>query len=184
MPIPMKATFIQMQPVAPSIVPENAVFVDSQNSNTLSNKNNTNITITVVQETANILFKQMQAGEDLSTHWPLAKLNNGKVVRFDANDPDRKNFCGYAMADVLNNAGVSVFLVGANLAGAINGLGFTPGDEVYIDNNGSYTNDPSTIAIDQDSDIIKVGIADCAGGATASSTAVDIITFPEIISRS
>lgn len=172
-----------MEPVPAGAAPTNAIFVDSSNNNSFANKTDGGTTIVVVQETANILFKQMQAGEDLAKGWPLAKQPSGKVVRFDANDPNRKAFCAYSMETVAQNAPVNTLLVGANLTDALIGLGFAPGDEVYLNTSGGYTNDPSTIESDPTADIIKVGVADCSGGAVASATVKDLIAFPEVISR-
>jgi hypothetical protein len=76
-----------------------------------------------------------------------------------------------------------VQLVGQNVAGALTtSSGFAPGDELYLNEGGGYTNDPGTFTGENDS-IIKIGIADCAEGA-ASETVTDLILFPQVIARS
>ena len=72
-------------------------------------------------------------------------------------------------------------MIGPNLVDALDGLGFVPGEDIYLNEFGTYTNDPNDVPIGQD--LVKVGIADCES-ASASSTAKDLIAFTEIVAGS
>jgi len=150
--------------------------------------------ISVVQNTNDItisntagaaLFtKTMQnlSGATIPAGYPVSKKPDGSIIASDSDGPGGlQNYIGISLAIILNGAQGVVIVVGPNIAGAITGLGFAPGDEVLIAENGGYTNDPNSFTDANDS-IIKVGVADCASGA-ASPTATDIIMFSEVIIR-
>lgn len=129
------------------------------------------------------LLKTMQnlSGSTIPAGAPVAKLANGGIIAADSDGATTQNFVGIAVAAIVNNAQGQVAVTGQNIAGAITGLGFAPGQEIYLSQSGGYTNDIESFTDDDDS-IIKIGIADCSAGA-ASATATDIIMFPEVLIR-
>lgn len=182
MAIGIKVDFVQLSPIAPANVPNGSLFMDSTNADTSTVKE-TNSAITPIGATgSNIFIKEMQADGAILLHRPVSKKSNGRIVQADSDGINAQTFVGYALA-AATGAGdqISVLCAGANLAGALTGLGFTPGDEIFLSETSSYTNDPASFTGGNDS-IIRVGIADCAGGV-ASAVATDLIVFAEVIAR-
>ena len=180
---PFKSAYIILEPQAPASVPANALFIDSTNANALSFKNASSITQPVEPQTGTNLFtKQMQAGEAFPVNTPLSKRSDGKVVGGDSDGPNGQKIIAYALeASAGDGSLVNVLCLGANLVNAITGLGFAPGDNVFMGENGEYINDINNLTGGNDS-IIRVGIADCSSG-TASATANDLIVATEVVSR-
>ena len=184
MSIAFQASYLILEPTTPSSVPNNAVFIDSTNGNALSNKDSSgNLTpIGGGSSGTNYFTKVMQTDALFSANVPLAKEPNGRVIEASAHAISSRNFIGYALqASTVVGQSITVLCVGPNLVGALTGLGFTPGDIILLSESGGYTNNSSTLS-DSD-DFIQAGIADCPGGPTASSTATDLITFPEFVAR-
>lgn len=130
------------------------------------------------------LIKQMQSGHGstIPAGKPVSKLANGKIVPADSDDALGQKYVGITKDSITANGTGDVYLTGNNIPGAVSGLGFTPGDEVFLsETSGAFTNNPNSFTNNDDS-IIKLGIADCAAG-TASSTATDLIMFTEVIAR-
>ena len=124
----------------------------------------------------------MQAAGAIGLYKPVAKQANGKINQADSDAVLGQEFVGFAMAVASADGDlISVLCAGANLAGAVTGLGFAPGDEIFLGEASGYTNNPSSFTGSDDS-IIRVGVADCAAGV-ASGTAVDLIAFAEVIAR-
>jgi len=124
---------------------------------------------------------QNSNGSTLSPGTPVSKQADGTFKQADSDSVAGQQYCGILKITTINGAYGTVILPGANIVGAVTGLGFLPGDEVYLSETGGLTNDPNTFTGDNDS-IIKVGIADCADGV-ASSTADDLIIFTEVVAR-
>jgi hypothetical protein len=127
--------------------------------------------------------KTMIGNAAIAAGKPIAKLANGKAAQADSDGAGGlQNICGYAMTACSgDNAAFEVLLIGPNLAGALTGLGFTPGQDVFISEDGGYTNDANSFTGANDS-IIRAGVADCAAN-TATGTVVDLIVFTEVILR-
>lgn len=181
----IRVQFVQLSPVNPAQVPAGALFLDNTNSDIATIKSVSNIVAPVeTGDPAGSLFiKKMMASAAFSANRPLGKLTNGKVVDADSDGvPGADNFCGYSLqAATADGDLIDVLCPGPNLAGALTGLGFSTGQEIYLSQDSGYTNDPGTLVGNNDS-IIKLGIADCAA-STATGTAVDLIAFSSIISR-
>lgn len=177
-----KLKFIQMEPVTSLEVPNGALFIDSANFNSITYKNPSGINTSLTETTAeSLLIKQMQSGEaSIDRYAPVAKAASGKV--FQAESDGEQAFVGFALEAV---SGVdqlfNVLLVGVNLESAVSGLGFIPGQDVLIGENGEYVNSVSGFS-NLDDSIIKVGVADCAAGV-ASPVATDLIVFSDVIAR-
>lgn len=178
-----KANYVVLEPITPDKVPNGAIFLDASNMNSMSIKDSGGITKKLEPSTDTSMFiKQMQVDAPIAIRMPFSKLASGKIVLADSDAVGGQKFCGYTLgaateADQL----INVLCVGANLTGAILGLGFTPGDDVYLSEDGGYTNNINALTGDNDS-IIKVGVADCSAGL-ASTVADDLIAFPEILLR-
>jgi hypothetical protein len=182
--IGFKSRFLSIIPSAPATIPNNTVFIDSSNGNQASFKDQSgNVTVIGAVSASNIFIKEMQAEVAMSVNTPIAKKSNGKIVPADTDESDEtQRYVGITLTAAVNPDDlVQVLLVGANIANAVDGLGFTVGREVYLDEGGGFTDDVTVFTGDDDS-IIRVGIADCAAGL-ASSIAKDLIAFTEIVAR-
>ncbi|NDC22665.1 MAG: hypothetical protein EBZ49_00820 [Proteobacteria bacterium] len=180
---PVKGKAFVLDPATPSEIPNGSVFIDSTNLNQLSLKDTSgNVSVIGAGINQNLFVKQMQAGGSFGINQPLSKRPDGRVVLADSDGANTQQLIGYSLQiSPGNNALVNVLLVGANILGAVNGLGFAPGDDVYISETGGYTNNVSSFSGDNDS-IVKVGIADCSAGVS-SSVATDLVVFPEVIAK-
>lgn len=87
---------------------------------------------------------------------------------------------GVALDAILAAGFGRIKLLGENVAGAIAGLGFTPGQELYLGNAGGYTSDPNSVP--GTSTLWRIGIADC-GDHIISATATDLIMFATPVLR-
>jgi len=177
-----KLKFIQMEPVNPLEVPNGSLFIDETNLNAITYKNPSGSSSSLTETTAeSLLIKQMQSGAvSIPKNAPLAKLSNGKVVQAQS-DGDQA-FIGFSLQSVSGvDQLLNVLLVGANIEGAVSGLGFIPGQDVLLGESGEYVNSVSGFTGNDDS-IIKIGIADCAAGV-ASPVATDLVVFSDVIAR-
>lgn len=182
-PIGGKFKFVQLIPANPSEVPSGSLFIDITNANAITYKDpiGNSGDIGGGGGGTNYFVKMMQASEVMPVKSPVSKLPNGKIIAASTDEVSRQNICGYTLEAVtLVDQVVSILLIGPNLQGAIEDLGFTPGEAIYLNEFGGYTNDPADIITGQD--LIQVGIADCQGG-TASGVAVDLIAFTDIVGR-
>lgn len=180
--IGFKSKFINIVPSLPASVPNNTLFIDSSNSNQATFKDGSgNVGVIGAVSASNIFIKQMQSSVVLAVNTPVAKLANGKIINADSDTVNGQVYIGITMGTAVVDGLVSVLLVGANIAGALTGLGYTPGQEIFLGENGGFTNNVSTFT-DGDDSIIRVGIADCTSG-NASGTVTDLIAFTEVVAR-
>lgn len=180
----IKTSGLILEPQTPASVASGVLFVDSTNADTLSYKDGGGITNPVgVTSSSNVLIKTMQnlSGVTIAAGKPIAKRTNGSIVLADADAMNAFRYIGITLESIANNATGRVMLIGPNAAGALIGSGYAPGDEVYFDENGNYTNDPTSLNPQVDN-IILAGYADCAAG-NASSTVEDLIVATETVSR-
>jgi hypothetical protein len=186
MAIGHKAKFIELIPAPPSQVPNNCLFVDSTNGNIPTFKDSLGDSgqIGAVVPSGDSLFlKQMQAEVPFLINVALSKKSNGKVIPLDSDDPESNKFCGFSRQAAMSaNDLVMVLCVGANISNAVSGLGFLPGEYIYIGENGEYTNSVSGFTGINDT-YIQLGMADCPSGP-ASAVATDLIAIPSLITYS
>lgn len=124
------------------------------------------------------LSKVMQnSGTTIAAGKPVGKKPDGTIVLADSDGVNTQNFCGITSASMAPSATGIILIPGQNIAGAITGLGFAPGDSVFLNESGGYSNTTSGFSGDNDT-IWKIGMADCASGL-ASPTATDIIIMTE-----
>jgi hypothetical protein len=168
----------------PSVVsemPNNSLFVD-QTTGVLKTKNSTGI-VTELTGSANIFAKEMQSAAAIRVGKPVSKRPDGKIEEAESDSIHGQMPIGFATVAFSgpNEIG-TVFLIGPNLSGLVTGMGFAPGDEIYIgESSGGLTNDVSVFSGDDDS-YVRLGIADCTAGV-ASATANDLILSMQIIAR-
>ena len=178
----IKATYILLEPTTPSSVPNGCLFLDSTNANVMTQKSATG-DVGVIESSAasNPFVKSMVAGEAFAINKPLALLPTGKVVLADSDIPGRDVIIGHSIqSSGGDGAIINVLCIGANLAGVLTGLGFAPGDTIYMgESPGEYINDTALLTGNNDT-IVKLGIADCATGI-ASASATDLILCTEYI---
>ena len=130
------------------------------------------------------LLKEMENGHTatISAGTAVAKKSDGTVIPADSDGVGTQQMIGICFSEITVGSVGDIYLFGQNIPGVISGLGFSVGDEIFLSETaGQLTNDPNSFTGDDDS-IIKVGIADCSSGS-ASSTATDLIMFPEVIYR-
>lgn len=129
------------------------------------------------------VVKRWVMGEACVKYQPLCKAPDGKGYKSESDGTNRQNVHGIALeASSGDGSIIEVALISYNLVGAITGLGFAPGDKIFIgETPGSFVNDISGFTGSNDS-ILWVGWADCAEGI-ASSQATDLIYDFEVIAR-
>lgn len=178
----LRTDAVVLNPVA-SVTENNSLYSDSGNGNSFTNKTDAGTPAPIGSESSS-LRKQMQSGQAavIPAGVPIAKLPNGKIVAADSDDANGQQICGISVDAFpgINVLGI-VQLLGPNVPGVLTGLGFVPGEEIFLGESGGYTNDPGAFTGGNDS-IIRIGLADCAPGA-ASATVVDLILFPEVVAR-
>lgn len=180
----IKVGFVELVPRAAAAVPNGALFLDSSGGNAPTAKNTGGSSVPIGEVAASdVLIKTWQnlSGVTIVAGKTSCKLASGSAALADADAVGRQVWLAVALDTVANTAQGRFALVGPNVAGALAGLGFAPGEAVYQGKTaGGYaalsTLNPLTDAI------IRVGYADCAAGV-ASATAVDLIMFAEVISR-
>ncbi|NBW99352.1 hypothetical protein EBR03_07245 [bacterium] len=183
MNIGVKANFFMMNPMSASSAPLGSVFLDADNGNVLSIKNINGIVEEVTQSAAtNLFIKRMVANGPISLKKPVSKRADGKIQQADSDAAAGQSVVGISLdTAAVNGDIIPVLLFGANIENALIGLGYAPGDEIYLSESAGYTNNPASFTGSDDS-IIKIGVADCAA-AIASASATDLIIFPEIVVR-
>lgn len=113
---------------------------------------------------------------------PIAKYSDGKIYFADSDSTAGKKFIGWTLEDIDVGESGLVFLVGPNLPDFVAGMGFVPGDEIFIgETGGTMTNNPGSFS-GVDDDIIKIGVADCSEGV-ASGMATDLIQTNDVVAR-
>lgn len=120
-------------------------------------------------------------GSPIAAFTPVAKHSSGSIYPADTDAVTGQKYIGITLAAIAHNAAGPIKTVGDNIPDCILGLGFTPGQDIFLGEDGGYTNDITGFTGDNDT-ILKVGIADCEEG-TASGTAKDLIMWTEVISR-
>lgn len=180
----MHVDAIVFTPRAGSTAPNASLFMDSEAANALSTKSpGGSLEAIGGGGSENLLLKQMQnlSGVSIPVNTPIAKKPDGSIIAADSDGADTQVIIGVAAAIIADSAMGNVSLIGPNVAGALTGLGFAPGDAIYLGKTGGYTNDLNTLVVGTDS-YIRIGYADCAAGA-ASNVATDLIMFGEVLAR-
>lgn len=175
---------VVFDPAAPGDVPNNAIFVDSTNSNAFSNKTNGGVTNQIgAVSSADYLvkYKRNDSGSTIPAYRRVALLTDGSISLADSDAPALMLDIGMTLEAIDTGNYGRVLLNGANAGAALTGLGFNTGDHIYLSKTpGMLTN--STSGFDPNTDtIMRVGIADCATN-TKSTSATDLIMTIEVYS--
>jgi hypothetical protein len=113
---------------------------------------------------------------------PVSIKSDGSIILADSDAPEGQAPIGITLQSIANASAGVVALFGRNIPGALTGLGFNPGDDIFIDETaGEYTNNPSGFSGSDDS-IIRIGVAAAADGTT-SINATDLIMIKEVLIR-
>lgn len=177
----INARYIQLVPSTPGEVPNGAFFLDSTDGNLPKVKEMGGSVEPITSGASNYFVKAMITDGAFPAGQPLAKKGNNRVVASDSDGvAGQQNQMGFALQES-TGAGqtVNVLLNGPNLVGALTSLGFTPGQEVYLGENGGYVASVNAFQ-DADDRIIRLGIADGPAGADGGP-ATDLIAFTEVI---
>jgi hypothetical protein len=181
----MKTTAIVLEPVASGSVPAGAIYNDSGNSGTFTNKSVTGDVVPVGASSSTSVMVKMKknaTGTTIAAYKRVALLSSGTICLADSDDPAATRDIGLTLDAIDHNAFGRVLLNGANADGALVGLGFVSGQDIFLSKTpGGLTNNVS--AFDPNTDtIMRVGTADCANN-DASSTATDLLMTIEVYSR-
>lgn len=122
------------------------------------------------------------SGATIAINKPVSIAADGSIVLADSDSVDGQEPIGITLAAINNASAGLVALFGRNMPGALTGLGFAPGDDIFIDEvAGGYTNTTSGFVGDNDS-VVRIGIAAAANGIT-SVNATDLIMIREVLIR-
>ena len=179
-----KASAVVFEPQAPGTVPSGSLYMDSSSSNALTTKTTGGSDVPIGATSSTDIFvktKQNRSLVDIPANARVALRNDGSIVLADSDDPAARQSIGIALELIVSMSTGKVLLDGPNVIGAVESLGFTPGQDVFMDKiPGQYTNNVSMFNPVTDT-ITKVGIADTASGIV-SGTATDLIMTTEVVS--
>lgn len=180
-PIALKASQILLEPIQANEAQNGSMFLDISNGMNAFKDLQGNI-VHISQTTAESLFiKKMILAEDMQTaNRPISIMPNGKICYASTDATDAQSTVGYNKEVGLAGDGISVLLIGPNIANALYGKNFAPGKTIYLSESSGYTDDITQFTGDNDS-IIKVGYSSCAAG-TFGEVATDLISSVEVIS--
>lgn len=180
----IKTTAIILEPTTPGSMPAGSIFNDSTNSGAFTNKTAGGV-VNPIGATSSadylVKYKKNMTGTTLPAYKRVALKTDGTVVLADSDNPTAMLDIGMTLDAIDPNTFGRVLLNSANAPGALTGLGFTSGDNIFLSKTpGALTN--SSTGFDPSTDtIMRVGIADCASN-TASATATDLIMTVEVYS--
>jgi hypothetical protein len=109
----------------------------------------------------------------------ISIYSDGGIYPADSDAITGKNMAGITLEAIAAGLSGRVILFGKNVPGLLTGSGFAPGDKVYIDETGAYTN-VATGFTGGDDEIVMIGWADCLAGSM-SATVDDLIMNHQII---
>lgn len=179
-------SYIQLTPQTDdTAIPNNSLWVDQSDSYKVKLKNASAVSFSLNEvDSDTFMVKTMQSSDSVTIPQgaPVSKQTDGSILRSSAVSGARSRFVGFAAQAITAGSQGIINLVGYNNVGALTGIGgFAPGDEVFLsETTGLYAN--SAFAFTDSDDVVRVGIADCSGGA-ASSTVNDIISAYDVVSR-
>lgn len=176
----IRTTAIQFDPVDPSTLPVNSIYVDATNGESFSNKTSSGAEVTAATDAFAKMAKNI-SGVTIPANYPVSRMSDGSIIAADSDSANGQRPIGVTMQAIPNDTFGLIGLVGRNMAGALTSYGFAPGQDIYISQSEGYTADASTFTGDNDS-IILIGIADCADNVM-SSQGNDLILLRQILVR-
>lgn len=166
-----------LNPIADPSMP-NTLFVNEADGKMSTNTGST----APISTGASYSIKKMQAGETILAGKPVSKRADGKILAADSDGLGRQQVIGVSLDSIPTDTLGDVLLFAPNAPGVLAGLGFVPGQEIFIgEATGGYVDDITPFTGGNDS-IVKVGVADCAEGV-ASAEATDLILISQVIAR-
>jgi len=176
-----------LEPVAPATTVSGEFYRDNANADALTDKSTGGSNTQVGAASSDAIMvktKQNTSGVNIAVNTPVGLTADGGIIKSDSDGPTSQVLIGITLDAINSGAQGRVALVGPNARNAIQGLGFTPGNSIYLNQDGSnrgFTNNLNDLSGGDDS-VIRIGYADCAPGA-ANATADDLIMFAEVIAR-
>lgn len=183
----LRTEAVVMHPIDPATNPPPAgsMFIDSTNNNAISTQSTTqNTPPAAVNTAATNVFKKLKKSVHtaiIPAKTPISLTPSGGIVPADSDAAQGQQPIGFTDASVNPNEFVSCTLYGPNCEGALSGLGFSAGDELYLGETGGYATNPGAFSGMNDS-IIVIGVADC-GGNDINTVATDLIVFRNVVAR-
>jgi hypothetical protein len=176
-PIPPAPGKLWSDPVDHNIVGPGNAFSVGSSLNPFANGYFTNAVVGQLSLTTGIglcsLLKLKMAGTNITAGEIVSLYSDGKVYPGAAAAMTGRREIGIAVQAISSGSYGLILLFGPTTPGVLTSLGFTPGEEVFISDTGSYTNGSTGISGSGDT-IARVGWADCAPGIV-SGTATDLI---------
>jgi len=181
----LKTTALVLEPTTSAAVPTGAIYNDASNSGTFTNKSVTGDVQPIGASTSSSVMVKMKrntTGAQIAAYKRVAILTDGSICLADSDDPLAMKDIGLTLDAIDHLSYGRVLLNGANADGALAGLGYSTGQDVFLSKTpGGLTNNIS--AFDPATDtIMRVGTADCANNDT-SFVATDLIMTIEVYSR-
>lgn len=181
----MQTSYMVLDPAPASSAPPGSVFNDSSSGGTLTTRTTGGSITPIGPATATDVFikqKQNKSGVTIPMGKRISLIpGSGGIKLADNDDPTALRSIGLSIEEIAVDALGNVLLDGPNAPAAVTGLGYSPGDIIYLSNTpGSLTNTSSGLNPEVNM-IMQVGIADCPAGG-ASPTATDLIMITEVIS--
>lgn len=121
-------------------------------------------------------------GSTITQNKPVSIKDDGSVCLADSDVTQRSRPIGFMKAATSNTIAGKVILFGRNLPGVLTGLGFAPGDDIFMSETaGMLTNDAGSFSSNDDN-IVRLGVACCADGVTGV-LATDLILMREVLAN-
>jgi len=122
------------------------------------------------------------SGINIPINKPVSIKPDGGIEMADSDAVNGQEPIGITLEAINDSFSGIVALFGRNMPGALTGLGYTPGDDIFIDEiAGGYTNTTSGFTGDNDS-VVRLGVAAVADGIT-NVNATDLIMIREVLLR-
>jgi hypothetical protein len=178
-----RTTAIVLQPTNPANVPAGSIFKsDAPIANPIQMSTGSGASTDLVQTQVSFVLKRKQAAIAIPAACPVSVLPDNRIVPADSDDAAARQPIGVSLAAIEVDEYGTIVLVGPNVPDMIRGMGFKPGDELYVNaQQGGLTNDPTTLRIGVDQ-FVKIGLAD-GPGDTAATDATDLILLLQVLAR-
>ena len=172
----MKGNALVLPISYPSANPLGSVYTDGTNSNVLTFKDYANINTpliggTLISSEIFTKIKKNTSGSSIPAYTTVAVKTDGTICPAESDVPASTKVIGSTLEPISSGDYGAVRLMGASAPNMVDGMGFAPGDIIYVGSTpGSLTNAIETII----GEVKIVGIADCATDIQ-SSMATDLI---------
>jgi len=132
------------------------------------------------------VFEKMMKNTDtnpMPIGMPVSITSTGSIVPGDSDSADGQQPVGITLETIAVGEFGKVALYGRNIAGILTGMGFIPGDDVFLgETGGNFISDPTNDLTGGNDSIIKMGVAAAPDGQVGAS-ATDLILIRQVISN-